>query len=81
MKVKVKLFGSHRTAVGKDELDVEIHEGIDVDRMISMLIGDYPELERLMDFTTIALNKKIAPGATMLKDGDELALFPPIAGG
>lgn len=81
MKVKVKFFGSHRSAVGKDEMDVEIEDGIDVDGMIRMLIRDYPELERLMNFTTIALNKKIAGGTNTFRDGDELALFPPIAGG
>ncbi|MEA1963509.1 MAG: MoaD/ThiS family protein [Candidatus Aerophobetes bacterium] len=81
MKVKVKFFASQRKAVGKSELEINSEEKITINRLLEMLITEYPELKKLAKFTIVSLNYNFANGSELLKDGDEVALFPPVGGG
>ena len=81
MKVKVKFFASHRKVVGKSEVEVELEGKITIDKLMDMLIAKYPKLKKLAKYTVASLNHKFADGNEFLKDGDEVALFPPVEGG
>ena len=74
MKVKVKLFALLRQ-FGPDEQTVELPEGTTVDDVVRSL--KLPGTIRLLRI----VNGEHRPADHVLKDGDELALFPPIAGG
>jgi molybdopterin converting factor small subunit len=74
MKVKVKLFALLRQ-FGPDEQVVELAEGTTVDDVVRSL--KLPGTIRLLRI----VNGEHRPADHVLKDGDELALFPPIAGG
>jgi molybdopterin converting factor small subunit len=73
MKVKIKLFASLRK-FGPDEQVIELPENATIDDAIDSL--DIPKTSLLR-----ILNGEHRPASHTLKDGDELALFPPIAGG
>lgn len=81
MKVKVKFFASHRRVVGKSELDIELAEEITVNQLIEIIMAKYPELKKLTEATIVSLNHNFVDGDELLKDGDEVALFPPVEGG
>lgn len=74
MKVKVKLFALLRQ-FGPDEQVVELAEGTTIDDIVRSL--KLPGTIRLLRI----VNGEHRPEDHVLKDGDELALFPPIAGG
>jgi sulfur-carrier protein len=74
MKVKVKLFASLRT-FGPDEQVIELPDRTTIDAVVRML--KIPGTIRLLRI----VNGEHRPADHVLKDGDELALFPPIAGG
>ena len=74
MKVKVKLFAFLRQ-FGPDEQTVELPEGTAIDDVVRSL--KLPGTIRLLRI----VNGEHQPSDHVLKDGDELALFPPIAGG
>ena len=74
MKVKVKLFASLRT-FGPDEQVIELAEQTTIDEVIRSF--KFPGTIRLLRI----VNGEHRPADHILKDGDELALFPPIAGG
>jgi molybdopterin synthase sulfur carrier subunit len=74
MKVKVKLFASLR-AFGPDEQVLEVPEQTTVDDVVRML--KIPVTIRLLRI----VNGEHRPADHLLTDGDDLALFPPIAGG
>lgn len=74
MKVKIKLFASLRQ-FGPDEQMTEFPEGTTVDDAIHSL--NIPVTIRLLRI----VNGEHRTADHVLKDGDELALFPPIAGG
>jgi molybdopterin converting factor small subunit len=74
MKVKVKLFASLRT-FGPDEQVLEVPAGTTIDDVVNIL--SIPGTIRLLRI----VNGEHRPADHLLQDNDELALFPPIAGG
>ena len=92
MLVKVRAFASFREILGREkELDVE--EGSTIRDFLDQLAIDntrfkdeaFDESGRLRDYVLLMKNRKrIDPDEdllTKLKEGDELAIFPPVAGG
>jgi molybdopterin converting factor small subunit len=73
MNVKIKLFASLRK-FGPDEQVVELPEKATIDDAINSL--NIPKIALLK-----IVNGEHRPAIHQLKEGDELALFPPIAGG
>lgn len=73
MNVKIKLFASLRK-FGPDEQTVELPEDATVDDAVNYLNLPHMALLKIV-------NGEHRPANYPLKDGDELALFPPIAGG
>ncbi len=73
MKVKVKLFASLRK-FGPDEQFIELPANATIDDALNCL--NIPGIALLK-----IVNGEHRPANHQLKDGDELAFFPPIAGG
>jgi len=73
-RVKVKLFASLRT-FGPDEQVLDLPVDTTIDDVVLLL--KIPGTIRLLRI----VNGEHRPADHVLKDGDELALFPPIAGG
>jgi molybdopterin converting factor small subunit len=73
MKVKIKLFASLRK-FGPDEQVIELPDNATIDDAINSLNIPKSAMLRIV-------NGEHRPAKHQLKDGDELALFPPIAGG
>ena len=74
MKVKVKLFASLRT-FGPDEQVLDLPDRTTIDDVVQLL--RVPGTIRLLRI----VNGEHRPANHHLQDGDDLALFPPIAGG
>jgi len=74
MKVKVKLFASLRS-FGTDEQTIELPDATTIDVVVDKL--QIPRTIRLL----MIVNGEHRNADHRLKDGDDLALFPPIAGG
>lgn len=74
MNVKIKLFASLR-AFGPDEQVRELPDNTTIDDVVRSF--KFPGTIRLLRI----VNGEHRPADYVLKDGDELALFPPIAGG
>jgi MoaD family protein len=81
MKIAIKLFASHREAVGKEKIIVDIEEGATIAQLLQIIFEKYLALKKLKDYTLISLNQNYANLEQKLKDGDEVALFPPVSGG
>jgi MoaE-MoaD fusion protein len=79
--VRVKLFASQRESVGQRELALELPEGATVGDAFGKLTTAYPALARAAAATLFAVNRSYVEESTVLNDGDELALLPPVSGG
>jgi len=60
---------------------MELKEKITVNELMKMLVAEYPKLSEFTDYTMILLNATYSDGTELIKDGDEVALFPPLDGG
>ena len=81
MRVVVKLFGAMREAVGEKELSVALPEGSRVRDLVALLARDHELIDRFGERLATSVNLELAPRGTVLREGDEVALLPPVAGG
>lgn len=80
MKCRIKAFGITREIVGQRELILDLPEGKKIADLKAILFGQHPQLEALKSLF-IAVNQEYAEDQALLKDNDEIALIPPVAGG
>jgi molybdopterin converting factor small subunit len=82
MRIRVLLFALYRDmADGQSELELDVRDGSDAGAAIAELRAAHGQLARLPARPVIAVNREYARLDVVLRDGDELALLPPVAGG
>ena len=81
MKVIVRLFARLREIAGVGELEIDLTEGATVGDLLKALHDEYPRLADMTPRTIISVNQDFATLDSLLGDGDEVALFPPVSGG
>ena len=77
MKIKVKLFASLRESLGYSERDMDISDGQTLNDVWKQIIGNSEQPDEVL----MAINMNYANPGVMVKDGDEVAFFPPVTGG
>ena len=81
MRVTVTFFAAIRDAAGAPEERVELPDGATVDGLLRELHRAHPALRALAEDTLVSVNRGLGSGTTVLRDGDAVAMFPPLAGG
>lgn len=81
VNISVKLFASYREAVGERELTVTLLEPATVGSLVAQLAARFPALSRVVDSASFAVNRRYQPATAELRDGDEVVILPPVAGG
>lgn len=82
--ITVKLFGLLKTlANNQTELAVALNGGRRVRDLVALLDAQYPKIGELIrqKRVLISVNQDIAHDEAEIRDGDEVALLPPFAGG
>ncbi|HEV2762542.1 MAG TPA: molybdopterin converting factor subunit 1 [Pyrinomonadaceae bacterium] len=82
IRLRVLFFGSAREAAGTDEATLEMPSPATAADAFGELLSRHPELRRFGASLLLAVNQEYARTREQeLRDGDELALFPPVSGG
>jgi sulfur-carrier protein len=81
MKITLKLFASYREAYNRDNLELEVSEGMTCGQVQAKLAAEKPELARWQTVVRYGLNQQFVGQETILQPGDELVLIPPVSGG
>ena len=81
MKVKVQYFGILREMAGAQEQTREVAENATAGEVFREVIADHPQMEKFTKSLAVAVNLEYSEHGRVLKDGDELALIPPVSGG
>ncbi|HMU39309.1 MAG TPA: molybdopterin converting factor subunit 1 [Pseudomonadota bacterium] len=81
MKVSVRYFALLKERLGKDRETVELPDGASVSELLSRLSERQPFVAASRKAVQVAVNQEFMPETTVLADGDEVALIPPVAGG
>ena len=79
--VSVLFFGAARDAVGHEEVELSINPGSTAAQVFEQLVWSHPELQRFGKSLLLAVNQEYADQKQEVRDGDELAIFPPVSGG
>lgn len=77
MSIKVKFFASLRGSVGRSDVKLDftgIHTAADVWQIAT-------DGRSMPSNTLVAINMEYADAGQSVKDGDEVAFFPPVTGG
>ena len=82
--VTIRLFGMTKSVAGnQDSLSLELENGRRVKDLVELLHAGYPLIGELIHKkkVLVSVNQEIAHEETEIRDGDEIALLPPFAGG
>ena len=77
MTVHVKYFASLRETIGRDSDDVSIEGMVTVEKIWQQATDDMERPEQIL----VAVNQEYSDFSKEVKDGDEVAFFPPVTGG
>jgi sulfur-carrier protein len=81
VSITVKLFAAYQEAYGVPELKLEFPQGTPVKAVCEYIIDERPELSRWRDITRYGINLLFVEPDTLLQNGDEVVLVPPVSGG
>lgn len=81
MQVTVRLFAAHREAAGKNAFVADLPDGSTVKDAFALACAEFPAIAQTGRSVAFALNQSHVSGDAQLRDGDEVALLPPVAGG
>jgi len=77
--VHVRLFASYREAARTARLDMPLPVGASVADVLEALAASIPSIRSTRGL--VAVNHEYVSGNAVLRDGDEVALIPPVSGG
>lgn len=81
MRVQARFFAAYRELTGASHTEVDLPQGATVADLIDALRARGPSFSALPPKPAVAVNLEYAPADTGLRDGDEVAFIPPVAGG
>ncbi len=81
MRLRVLLFSTFREIVGLDEVPWTADPGATVASFQDAFLRAHPKLAAHRGSMMVAVNAEYAEPTTRLRDGDEVALLPPVSGG
>jgi len=93
MRVRVRFFAGFRDLANTKEAMVELPSQATVEDGLQALLREFPRLKtelldergRLREYVAVLVNgrnvRDLMKEATALREGDEVCLFPPVAGG
>lgn len=80
-EVQALFFARAQELAGVSEITLEIQEGWTTANCFEAVVAKYPALKAISSCLIVALNHDYVTEPVAVKDGDELALIPPISGG
>ncbi|KOR37047.1 MULTISPECIES: MoaD/ThiS family protein [Planktothricoides] len=81
ISVTVKLFAGYQEAYRMSELVLKFPPNTPVVAVRDRLLSEHPELEHLRQITRFGINLEFVAPDTLLQEGDEIVLIPPVSGG
>lgn len=81
MRVRVRFLGMLKEIAGREDELVELAESTSVGKLYAELQQRIPQLQVLRDAIAVAVNLEYSDDETVLREGDEVALIPPVSGG
>ncbi len=81
MRIDLLLFAVGRETAGRASVDLDLPADATVDDLWGAVKVACPALLGLRASSRISVNREFAAAATRIREGDEVALIPPVSGG
>lgn len=81
MRVNVLYFGTLKDLFASEREPIDLPDGATVDSLLSLLRAQTSKQSDVWRTLAVAVNQEYAALSTTLRDGDEVALLPPVSGG
>jgi molybdopterin synthase sulfur carrier subunit len=81
MRIKVKFFSSFGNLAGVNEDELEVPEGATLRKVVEVILERYPQLKQFAEYMITSLNNRVADEDAPVKEGDVVAIMPPLGGG
>ncbi|MFB6489891.1 MAG: MoaD family protein [Thermoproteus sp. AZ2] len=81
MRIRVKYFSALRDITQKVQEELEVPEGYTLGDLMTWFFNTYPKALAYKDDAIFLVNGKTATENYLFKDGDEVAIMPPVSGG
>jgi len=79
--VRLKIFASLRDICEFSEREIQLSDSMSVTKFLSYIVEQFPALKAQEESLLVALNEEYCDRNSLLKDGDVVAIFPPVSGG
>jgi molybdopterin converting factor subunit 1 len=79
--VSVLYFAQAREAAGTGQEAIALPLPGTIEELLSRALKEHPGLVKMKGSIRVAVNFELVDGGTELRDGDEVAFLPPVAGG
>lgn len=80
MEIQLLFFGIATDLVGENSISFDIEEQATIAQLKELLISKFSGLKNLNEFA-IAVNEEYANDDLIIKNGDIVAIIPPVSGG
>jgi len=77
----VKFFSSFGNLAGVNEDELEVPEGATLRKVVEVILERYPQLKQFAEYMITSLNNRVADEDAPVKEGDVVAIMPPLGGG
>jgi molybdopterin synthase catalytic subunit len=81
VKVRIRYFGALVERTARHEETVELPEGASAGDALVDVTARHPDTAAIASRLSLAVNLEVVPPEHPLRDGDEVGLLPPVAGG
>jgi len=81
VKVSVQFFSYFKDLAGCERFSADVKAGATIGDLMGILYQKFPKLEPMRKSTLVAVGVDYQDRAYVLKEGDEVSLFPPVQGG
>src|SRR3989442_12035651 len=81
MQIQVRLFATYREIVGEGQIAWTLRDGTTVGQLAEAVLAKYPRLLGHGNSMLLAVNHEVVRPDVVLREGDEVALLPPVSGG
>lgn len=80
MKIKILFFAEAKRITGLEETELDF-EGVDISDLKELLKVKFSSLNKVLESSAFAVDKEYVQSQTVLKNGDTVAVIPPVEGG